>query len=261
MYWIPCAGCLGFWTQWNKLWTLGALRTKRVKPITVCMVRTLPEPIQASHIDAPQCIILTVILFYTVLDEISEEHRKQSCNQSRSYKTSSLKPFQPHCQSQQKRCVYNSLLDERTNMVNHPLSFAGLSSASRAPVFSHFSAPMDRSHLVGAARTDGLGHSGTKKKDTSGKNKEMKRKTIFLVGDSETKCDQAVKTKSSHGTENFKQIAIAQSERKCKKLKKGMQWKTQSSLICCETNLPSWEFLQDCWGGLLEPSDMQVVSY
>lgn len=53
IYWILCVRCLDFWTQWNKPWTLGALRTKRVKSITVCMLRTLPEPIHDPHVDAP----------------------------------------------------------------------------------------------------------------------------------------------------------------------------------------------------------------
>ncbi|KAM4735268.1 LOW QUALITY PROTEIN: glucocorticoid modulatory element-binding protein 1-like [Anableps anableps] len=133
-----------------------------------------------------------------VLDEISEEHRKQSCNQSRSYKTSSLKHLRPHCQNQLKR--YNSLLNERTNTVIHPLSFAGLSAASHAQVFSHFSAPTGRSHLVGADRTEGMGQSGNEKKDTSGKNKEVKQQTVLLVGDGQIRCDEVEKTKSSHGS-------------------------------------------------------------
>ncbi|XP_054898247.1 glucocorticoid modulatory element-binding protein 1-like [Poeciliopsis prolifica] len=139
-----------------------------------------------------------------VLDEISEERRKQSCNQRKSYKTSSLKHLRPHRQSQQKRCGHNLLQNERTNTVIRPLSFTGLSAASHAQVFSHFSAPAGWSHLVGAGRTDGVGQSGNEKKDTSGKNKEMKQKTVLLPGDGPIRCDEARKTKSSHGTENVK---------------------------------------------------------
>ncbi|XP_032413791.1 glucocorticoid modulatory element-binding protein 1-like [Xiphophorus hellerii] len=139
-----------------------------------------------------------------VLDEISEEHRKQSCNQRKSYKTSSLKHLRPHRQSQQKSCLHNLLLNERTNTVIRPLSFTGLSAASHAQVFSHFSAPAGWSHLVGAGRTDGVGQGGNEKKDTSGKNKEMKQKTVLLPGDGPIRCDEAGKTKSSHGTENVK---------------------------------------------------------
>ncbi|XP_007544915.1 glucocorticoid modulatory element-binding protein 1-like [Poecilia formosa] len=139
-----------------------------------------------------------------VLDEISEERRKQSCNQRKSYKTSSLKHLRPHRQSQQKRRVHDWLLNERTNTVIRPLSFTGLSAASHAQVFSHFSAPAGWSHLVGAGRTDGVGQSGNGKKDTSGQNKEMKQKTVHLPGDGPIRCDEAGKTKSSHGRENVK---------------------------------------------------------
>ncbi|XP_047216190.1 glucocorticoid modulatory element-binding protein 1-like isoform X1 [Girardinichthys multiradiatus] len=104
-----------------------------------------------------------------VLDEIPEEHRKQSCNQSRSYKTSSFKHLRPHRQSPQKRCAHYSLSIERTNSATYPLSFTGLSAASHVQVFSHFSAPPSRGHLAGASRTDGVGQN-----NTSGKNKNMK---------------------------------------------------------------------------------------
>ncbi|PWA33722.1 hypothetical protein CCH79_00007548, partial [Gambusia affinis] len=139
---------------------------------------------------------------HQVLDEISEEHRKQSCNQRKSYKTSTLKHLRPHRQSQQKRSVHNLLLNERTNTVIRPLSFTGLSAASHAQVFSHFSAPAGWSHLVGAGRSDGGGQGGNEKKDTSGKNKEMKQKMVLLPGDGPIRCDEARKTKSSHGTQN-----------------------------------------------------------
>ncbi|XP_015241199.1 PREDICTED: glucocorticoid modulatory element-binding protein 1-like isoform X1 [Cyprinodon variegatus] len=116
-----------------------------------------------------------------VLEEVSEEHQKQSCNQRRSYKISSLKHLRPHGQSQQKRCVHNLLSNERTNTVIYPLPFTGLSASSHAQVCSHFSAPAGQSHLLGAGRTDGVSQSGNKKKDTSGKNKGTKQKTELLV--------------------------------------------------------------------------------
>ncbi|KAM4567900.1 glucocorticoid modulatory element-binding protein 1-like isoform 2-T2 [Fundulus diaphanus] len=139
-----------------------------------------------------------------VLDEIPEEHRKPSCPQSRSYKTSSWKHLRPHRQSQQKRRARSPLLHERTNTMIHLRSFAGLSAASHVQVFSHFSAPTGRSHLVGAGRTDRVGQSGDEKKDTLEENKEMKQRTVLLGGDNPIRCDEVKETKSSHGSENFK---------------------------------------------------------
>ncbi|MEQ2307990.1 hypothetical protein AMECASPLE_023669 [Ameca splendens] len=139
-----------------------------------------------------------------VLDEIPEEHRKQSCNQSRCYKTSSFKHLRPHRQSPQKRCAHYSLSIERTNSATYPLSFTGLSAASHDQVFSHFSAPPSRGHLAGASRTDGVGQSGNEKNNTSGKNKNMKQRTVLFLGDGQIRCDEVEKRKSSHDTENFK---------------------------------------------------------